>query len=55
MKKLLLILCITFAIMYSFGTSFMEYNILEPTTNIIMSAVGLIGMLTTGIKFCKSI
>lgn len=55
MKKLLLILCIVFGGIYSFGTSFMEYDILEPTTNIIMSAVGLLGILTTGIKFCKSI
>lgn len=55
MKKLLLILCIIFGGIYSFGTSFMEYSILEPTTNIIMSVVGLFGMLTTGVKFCKSI
>lgn len=55
MKKLLLILCIMFAIMFSFGTSFIEYSILEPITNIIMAIVGLLGMLITGTKFCKSI
>ncbi len=55
MKKLLLILCITFAIMYSFGTSFMEYRILDSITNTIFTTIGLAGMLVTGIKFCKSI
>lgn len=54
MKKILLILCIIFGGIYSFGTSFMEYDILEPTTNIIMSTVGVCGMLVTEIKFCKN-
>lgn len=53
MKKLLLILCILFAIIFSFGTSFMEYKILSPTINSIMVLVGVIGMLATGLKFCK--
>lgn len=54
MKKILLILCIIFGGIYSFGTSFMKYDILEPTTNIIMAIVGVCGMLVTGIKFCKN-
>lgn len=53
MKKLLLILLILFAIIFSFGTSFMEYKILDPTTDSIMTIAGVIGMLVTGIKFCK--
>lgn len=55
MKKLLLILCIIFGGIYSFGIGFIQYEILELTTNLVVLEVGLIGMLTTGIMFCKKV
>lgn len=53
MKKLLLILSILFAAMFGFGASFMDYGILNPTANIVLIIVGLIGLLITGFKLCK--
>lgn len=52
-KELLLSLCIIFAAMFGFGASFMEYEMLNPTANTVLTVVGLIGMLITGIKLCK--
>lgn len=57
-KKLLLTACIVFAAMFSTGMSCVEYELLNPMANLILTAIGLIGMLLTGlvfyIKFCKS-
>ena len=58
MKKiLLLIVCIIFAAMFSTGISCMEYELFNPITNLILTIVGLVGMLLTAfifyIKFCK--
>ena len=51
-KKLLLATCIIFAAMFSTGESCTEYGLLNSTVNVILTVVGLVGMLFTGFIFC---
>ena len=53
MQKVLLTLVIIFVIMFGLGLSFMEYKMSSPTVNLIMVIVGGLGILITGMKFCK--
>lgn len=52
MKKILLTLLIIFTIIFSFGLSSMEAGMCEPSINIIMATIGLIGAFVTGFKLC---
>ena len=53
MQKVLLALMIIFVVMFGLGLSFMEYKMSSSTVNLIMMIVGGLGILITGIKFCK--
>ncbi len=52
MKKMLLTLLIIFTIIFGFGLSFMEAGMCEPSINIIMVIIGLLGTFIMGFKLC---